>query len=353
MHTDIQKSIQKLLDKYPQHKEEKALYDALKELLDKTSKEDENLLCKAENIGGIVVENIPALIGQSANKHIIPSGFNEFDHKFGSFTKGEYVIIGGRPSMGKSQFVVNLCLNMLPAHPIAYFSLDLNKTHLLARLLAAKTTIAANSILQKQLSLEEITTLEKAAVEISTSTLYISDLPVYDLQAFEVECRCLVKEHKVQVIAVDYIQLIGKPSATYYSSRDRELATISRCIKNLAKELNVLFLCVSQLSRSVETRGGDKKPQLSDLRDSGSLEQDADKVILLYRPEYYSLLEDCDGTSSKGKMEVIMAKNKHGRSGSIQLNRTPEFTSFTEIESLAPDSKLEIKPDRMKDFDIF
>jgi len=353
MHSDIQYALKKLLDKYPQHKEEKALYDALKELLDKARKEDEHLLNKSENIADIVVENIPALVEQSANKYIIHSGFRELDHKFGSFTKGEYIIIGGRPSMGKSQFVVNLCLNMLPLHPVAYFSLDLNKTHLLVRLLAAKTTIAANSILQKQLSAEEITALEKAAVEISTSNLYISDLPVYDLQAFEDECRRLVKEHKVQVIAVDYLQLIGKPSATYYSNRDRELATISRCIKNLAKDLNVLFLCVSQLSRSVETRGGDKKPQLSDLRDSGSLEQDADKVILLYRPEYYNLLEDCNGSSLKGKMEVIMAKNKHGRTGSIQLKRTQEFTSFLEVELIAPDSKLDIKADRMKDFDIY
>lgn len=353
MHIDIQKSLQKLLDKYPQHKEEKALYDALKELLDNARTVDEHLLCKADNIADIVVANIPALIEQSEKKYIIHSGLKEFDQKFGSFTKGEYIIIGGRPSMGKSQFVVNLCLNMLPSHPVAYFSLDLNKTHLLARLLAAKTTLAANSILQKQLSAEEITALEKAAVEISTSNLYISDFSVYDLQAFEEECRRLVKEHKVQVIAVDYLQLIGKPSATYYSNRDRELATISRCIKNLAKDLNVLFLCVSQLSRSVETRGGDKKPQLSDLRDSGSLEQDADKVILLYRPEYYNLLEDCNGSSLKGKMEVIMAKNKHGRTGSILLKRTQEFTSFSEVELIAPDSKLEIKTDRMKDFDIY
>jgi replicative DNA helicase len=255
--------------------------------------------------------------------------------------------------MGKSQFVVNLCLNMLPSHPVAYFSIDLNKTHLLARLLASKTTIAANSILQKQLSPDEINVLEKAAVEISTSNLYVSDLPVYDLYLFEEECRRLVREHNVQVIAVDYIQLIGKPSAAYYSNRDRELATISRCIKNLAKELNVLFLCVSQLSRSVETRGGEKKPQLSDLRDSGSLEQDADKVILLYRPEYYNLFEDCNGENLRGKMEVILAKNKHGRTGSIHLMRTPEFTSFSDIAFTAPDSKLEIKADRMKDFDFF
>ena len=355
MHSDIQYALKKLLDKYPQHKEEKALYDALKELLDKARKEDEAFIFKAENIANVVVNNIPNFFELKENTQSIKTGFMEFDRSFGGFLKGEYTIIAGRPSMGKSQFMVNIALNMLHLdYGVAYFSFDLNKTHLLSRFLACKSDVAVSKILQNKLSDAEKVQVEKDAVEISTKNLFICDATVYKIEAMEEECRRLVKEQKVEVIFIDYIQMIDNMinSGSYYN-RDRELGKISRKFKKLAMDLNIAVICSSQLNRSVESRGGEKKPYLSDLRDSGNIEQDADKVIFIYRPEYYGLSEDQDGQSTKYLTEIIIAKNRNGSIGSLNLSRTPEFNGFKEYEYTIEEKVIEIPKDRLKDFDIF
>lgn len=355
MHSDIQYALKKLLDKYPQHKEEKTLYDSLKDLLEKAKAEDEENVCKAENIGSIVVSNIPNLFETKENTQMIQSGFQVFDSTFGGFSKGEYTIIAGRPSMGKSQFLVNLALNMLDLdYGVAYFSFDLNKTHLLTRLLACKSKIAASKILQNKLTDSEKAQVEKDAVVISTKNLHICDAAIYKLEALEEECRRLVKEHQVTVVFIDYLQMIDNMinSGAYYN-RDKEIGKISRKFKKLAMDLNIAIICSSQLNRSVETRGGEKKPYLSDLRDSGNIEQDADKVIFIYRPEYYGLSEDQYGNSNKYLVEIILAKNRNGSTGSFNLSRTPEFTGFKDYEFLIEEKMIEIPKDRLKDFDMF
>lgn len=355
MYSDIQYALKKLLDKYPQHKEEKALYDALKELLDKARKEDEEFEFKAENIGTVVVNNISNFFEVKENTQSIHTGFLEFDRTFGGFSKGEYTIIAGRPSMGKSQFLVSLALNMLNLdYGVAYFSFDLNKTHLLSRFMACKSGVAVSKILQNKLSDAEKAQVEKDAVEISTKKLYICDTAVYRIEALEEECRRLVKEHQLAVVFIDYIQMIDNMinSGAYYN-RDREIGRISRKFKKLAMELNIAVICSSQLNRSVETRGGEKKPYLSDLRDSGNIEQDADKVIFIYRPEYYNLMEDQNGNSNKYLVEIILAKNRNGCTGSFNLSRTPEFTGFKDYEYTMEEKVIEIPKDRLKDFDIF
>lgn len=355
MHSDIQKSLQKLLDKYPQHREEKALYDALKELLAKMKAEEEEWECKAENIGSIVANNISGLLDPKEKTQIITTGFSDMDNTFGGFSKGEYAIIAARPSMGKSLFMVNLTLNMLElGYGVAYFSFDLNKTHLLTRLLSCKSDVEASRILHNKLTAEEKAAVENAAVAVSTNNLHICDASIYKIEALEAECRRLVKEQNVSIIFIDYLQMIDNMinSSSYYN-RDREIGRISRKFKKLAMELNIAIICSSQLNRSVETRGGEKKPYLSDLRDSGNIEQDADKVIFIYRPEYYGLLEDMNGQSNKFLAEIIVAKNRNGYTGSFNLLRTPKFTGFKDFEVLIEDKVLEIPKDRLRDFDIF
>ncbi len=355
MHSNTIKSLQKLLDKYPQYKDEKALYNALQDLIDKERAEDEMFEYKAENIGSVVVNSIPFFFEENDNKQALKSGYSELDKTFGGFSKGEYIIIGGRPSMGKSQFLVNIAMNLLDSDcGVAYFSFDLNKTHLLARMLACKSGIAANKILQNKLSAVEKTKVETVAVEISTKNLHICDATIYKIETLEAECHRLVNEHQVSVVFIDYLQLIDNKiySGNYYN-RDREIGRISRIFKKISIELNIAVICSSQLSRSVETRGGEKKPYLSDLRDSGNIEQDADKVLFIYRPEYYGLTEGCNGESLKNIVEIIVAKNRNGYTGSFNIERTPEFTGFKNFINYIEEETIEIPKDRLRDFDIF
>ncbi|MBK9633960.1 MAG: DnaB-like helicase C-terminal domain-containing protein [Bacteroidetes bacterium] len=355
MLTDFQRSLQKLLDKYPQYKAEKSLYDALSELLGKARKEDEDYECKTESIGSIVANNIPNLFEEKENTQAILTGFKEFDSRFGGLSKGEFTIIAGRPAMGKSLLMVNLALNMLQLdYSVAYFSFDLNKTHLLTRFLACKSDVESSKILQNKLSNIEKELVENAAVELSSKKLFICDTVVYKIEAMEEECRRLVKEQKVDVIFIDYLQMIDNliNIGSYYN-RDREIGRISRKFKKLAMELNIAIICSSQLNRSVESRGGEKKPYLHDLRDSGNIEQDADKVIFMYRPDYYGLTHDYEGNETKNLVELIIAKNRNGCIGSINLLRTDKFTKFVDYEYYLDERTIEITKDRLSDFDFF
>jgi len=290
-------------------------------------KEFQNIVVReSENISGLVEENLTRLLRGVKDYNIIKSGFRDFDITFGGFSQGELVIIGGRPSMGKTQLLINLSLNMAQEHPVLYFTFDLPKPTLVNRFLAAVSGIAAGNIIQQDLSAEQKGKLKVAGKTIAACNIFINDSCSNSVTQLKKMCEKHIRENGVKVIILDYLQLMS--SAKYKNNREVEISYISRELKNIARELDVCVIASSQMSRAVEMRTGEKKPHLSDLRESGAIEQDADKVIFIFRPEYYGMIEDREGNCTEGIVEIIMAKNRNGGTGSIQLMIDKDFTRF-------------------------
>lgn len=276
-----------------------------------------------------IVQNIENKDGKN---NIIPTGFQYLDEEFGGLSLGELVVIGGRPAMGKSQFVINLVSNICDREPILFFSFDLTPTTLTSRLLSNRTGIAVDKIIQNQLINSDVSLIKMASKQLEISKLLVSDVGVANVnQTIEI-----IKEHvelyQTKIVVIDYLQLLGM--GKYSSGREAEIGHICRVLKMCAKELNISIILLSQLSRAVEVRGSSKKPQLSDLRDSGSIEQIADKVWFLYRPEYYMIdeLDDDEFTSTDCILMLIVAKNKNGKIGTSYFKRDIPFTTFQSIQ---------------------
>ena len=261
---------------------------------------------------------------------IIPSGWSNFDNELGGFSVGELVVIGSRPGMGKTHLLIDLALKMVRDFPVLYVSLDLSETLFLSRILSASLKIYNQKILRGQLDEEEVERIELFQKSNDQLPLHIYDGPVHSMNALKTMCRRMAEEKGVRVVFVDYLQLLS--SNRYRHNREAEIAYISRMLKSIARELKIVIIASSQLSRSVEMRGGDKRPILSDLRESGAIEQDADKVIFLYRPEYYGFLCDDEGRSTVGLAELIVAKNRMGPITRIALKADLAFSSFTPYE---------------------
>ena len=291
-----------------------------------------------------IVQNIE---NKEVNKNLIPTGFQYLDEDFGGLSLGELVVIGGRPGMGKSQFVINLVSNICDREPILFFSFDLTQSTLTSRILSNRTGIAVNNIIQNQLVNSDINLIKLAAKQLENSKLFVSDIGVSNVnQTIEI-----IKEHvelyNTKIVVIDYLQLLG--IGKYNTGREAEISHICRVLKMCAKELNISILLLSQLSRAVEVRGSSKKPQLSDLRDSGSIEQIADKVWLLYRPEYYMIdeLDDDDFTSTDCILMLLVAKNKNGKIGVSYFKRNTNFTEFNSIKK--PGDSFEFNEDRLSE----
>ncbi len=290
-------------------------------------KEFQNIVVReSEKIADLVDENLTMLLQGIKGQNIIKSGFNDFDIMFGGFSQGELVIIGGRPSMGKTQLLINISLNIAQQHPVLYFTFDLPKLSLINRFLAAVSGIAAGNIMQQDLNTEQKGKLKVAGKTIAACNIFINDSCSNSVTQLKKMCEKHIRENGVKVIILDYLQLMS--SAKYKNNREVEISYISRELKNIARELDVCVIASSQMSRAVEVRTGEKKPHLSDLRESGAIEQDADKVIFIFRPEYYGMLEDREGNCTEGIAEIIMAKNRNGGTGSIQLMIDKDFTRF-------------------------
>ncbi len=268
---------------------------------------------------------------------MIPSGFNQMDNEFGGFVGGELAIIGARPGMGKTQLMVNLALQMAKSKPVLYCSCDLSESLLLSRFIASLSKISMRTLLQKKFLPEEIKQLQEVEKQVFTNDLFIN-VDITSIGDLKAVCKKHIEEDGVHVIFVDYLQLLG--TSKYKNNREQEISIISRELKNIAKEYNVCMIVASQLSRAVETRTMSRRPILSDLRDSGAIEQDADKVIFLYRPEYYGLTTYEDGSPSHCIATLIIAKNRNGSLGEMQLERDENFTFFKEI--IPEDVKFEI-----------
>ncbi|MCB0505514.1 MAG: replicative DNA helicase [Cyclobacteriaceae bacterium] len=311
------------------------------DLLDKTEGSlfeisEQNIRKNYQDMRTIMTEALGEL--EARQKHTdgltgVPSGFSELDRVTSGWQPSDLIIIAARPGMGKTAFVVSAMRNAAVdfGKPVAIFSLEMSSVQLVNRLISAESELESEKIKKGNLADYEWQQLLHKTEKISKSPIFIDDTPALTILELRAKCRRLKSQHDVQLIIIDYLQLMSADSRSG-GNREQEIASISRALKGLAKELNVPVIALSQLSRAVETRGGDKRPQLSDLRESGSIEQDADMVMFLYRPEYYGLNEDAEGMPTTGMGEVIIAKHRNGSLDNVKLKFIGKFTKFTDMD---------------------
>ena len=272
----------------------------------------------------------------------VPTGYHKLDDITSGWQPSDLVIIAGRPAMGKTSFALSMAKNIAADYhvPMAFFSLEMSNVQLVNRLISNCCEIQGSKILNGQLQPDEWERLDKRLNSLLGAPLYVDDTPGLSVFELRTKARRLVREHGVKIIMIDYLQLMNA-NGMRFSSRQEEVSTISRSLKGLAKELNVPILALSQLNRGVENREGleGKRPQLSDLRESGAIEQDADMVIFVHRPEYYHIIEDDHGNNLRGMAQIIIAKHRKGATGDVLLTFRGEFTRFENPE----DGKLEEK----------
>ncbi len=310
------------------------------ELLDRTEQSifqisDSNLRKNYDNMKSLMFRAIQELQEKKNHKDGltgIPSGFSRLDRLTSGWQKSDLVIIAARPGMGKTAFIVSALRNAAVDFnfPVAIFSLEMASLQLVNRLISAEAELESEKIKKGNLADFEWQQLVTKTNRLSSAPIFIDDTPALSILELRAKCRRLKAEHNVQLIVIDYLQLMKGDGG---GNREQEIASISRALKGVAKELNVPVIALSQLSRGVETRGGDKRPQLSDLRESGSIEQDADIVMFLYRPEYYKITEYEDGTPSQGVAEVIIAKHRNGSLDSVRLKFIGKYTKFADYDS--------------------
>ncbi len=260
----------------------------------------------------------------------VPCGFTSLDRITSGWQKSDMVVIAARPSMGKTAFVLSMMRNIAVIYnkPVALFSLEMSSVQLVNRLVVAETGLSSEKIKTGKLSTEEWEQLEVKIKDLAEAPIFIDDTPAISLFELRAKCRRLKLMHDIQLVVVDYLQLMTGPGDA--SSREQEVSNISRGLKAIAKELNVPVIALSQLNRGVELRGGDKRPQISDLRESGAIEQDADIVIFIHRPERYGITEDEEGNSTKGKAEIIVAKHRNGATCDVNLKFVSDQAKFVD-----------------------
>jgi replicative DNA helicase len=278
----------------------------------------------------------------------IGSGFYELDDLTNGWQKSDLVIIAARPAMGKTAFVMQCARNAAVDFnkPVVVFSLEMAKRQLTQRLIAGETQIMLEHIQKRSLEEWEKAKLTSATQKLRKSPLHVDDTPALSVELFRSKCIRLKKKFDIQLIIIDYLQLMTIAGSKKNGNREQEISKISAALKSVAKELNVPVIALSQLSRAVESRPGmAKRPMLSDLRESGSIEQDADQVFFLYRPEYYGITEDADGNSVHGLCELINAKNRHGATDTIKVKFIGKYTKFMDWnEKPIDESNFSISP---------
>lgn len=265
----------------------------------------------------------------------IPSGFTELDKITSGWQKSDLVIIAARPAMGKTAFVLSMAKNIAVDFniPVAIFSLEMSNVQLVNRLIMNVCEIEGNKIRNGRLTKAEWDKLEHSIGILETAPIYVDDTPGLSVFELQSKARKLVKEHKIQMIIIDYLQLMNANGMSF-GSREQEVSIISRNLKGLAKELDIPVIALSQLSRAVEKRDSSnsnvdgKKPLLSDLRESGAIEQDADMVCFIHRPEYYKLYDDGNGKDLRGLGQIIVAKHRNGATDEIWLRFIGKYTRF-------------------------
>ena len=286
-----------------------------------------------------IVDQAHQLLLQAANREGgltgVPSGFRKLDDITAGWQPSDLIIIAGRPAMGKTSFALSIAKNIAVDYrkPIAFFSLEMNNVQLVNRLISNVCSIPGNKILNGQLTPDEWERFDSNIRKMQGAPIYVDDTPGLSIFELRTKARRLVREHNIEVLLIDYLQLMHA-NGMRFNSRQEEVSTISRSLKSLAKELNIPVLALSQLSRAVEQREGveGKRPQLSDLRESGAIEQDADMVLFVHRPEYYHILQDEKGNDLHGMAQIIIAKHRKGATGDVLLNFRGEYTRFANPE---------------------
>jgi replicative DNA helicase len=292
-------------------------YDTMSSLAAKALKQMNDLKGKVDGLTGV------------------PTGFTDLDRLTSGWQPSDLIILAARPGMGKTSFVLSLARNAATefGKGVAIFSLEMASIQLAQRVIAMEAEIPVHKMRNAQLEDEEWTNLRAGIERISDAPIYIDDTPGINIFELRAKCRRMKLQYDIQMIIIDYLQLMsGGGDGSKNTNREQEVSAISRALKGLAKELSVPVIALSQLSRAVEVRGGSKKPQLSDLRESGSIEQDADMVGFIYRPEYYDIMEDEQGMSNKGIAEIIIAKNRHGSQDTVRLRFNAPLTRFENLD---------------------
>ncbi|MCF6365188.1 MAG: replicative DNA helicase [Bacteroidales bacterium] len=262
----------------------------------------------------------------------VPSGYSSLDRITSGWQNSDLVIIAARPSMGKTAFVLSMARNMTVNHnkTVAFFSLEMSSLQLVTRLISSETELGSEKLRSGNLKDYEWQQLEDKITNLEKARLFIDDTPAISLFELRSKLRKLKTREHIDLVVIDYLQLMTGPQETK-GNREQEVSTISRGLKAIAKELNLPIIALSQLNRSVEMRSGMKRPQLSDLRESGAIEQDADIVMFIHRPEKMGLTEDEAGNSTKGLAEIIIAKHRNGAIADVQLRFREEFARFEEL----------------------
>ena len=271
--------------------------------------------------------NLEELYNRKQHVTGVPSGFTELDYKTAGFHGSELILIAARPAMGKSAFVLNIATHAaLKANiPVAIFSLEMSKEQMVNRIMCSEAMVDSNKVRTGKLEEDDWTKLAEAIGPLSEAEIYIDDTPGISVTEIRSKCRKLKMEKNIGLVVIDYLQLV-QASARRGGSREQEISEISRSLKILAKEIGVPVIALSQLSRAVEQRP-DHRPMLSDLRESGAIEQDADLVMFLYRDDYYN-----PESEKKNIAEVIIAKHRGGSTGTLDLGWFGNYTKFVNLE---------------------
>ena len=276
----------------------------------------------------------------------IPSGFTRLDRLTSGWQKAELTIVAARPSMGKTAFALTMARNIAIDHgkKVAIFSCEMSSVQLVNRLIISETDIAGDKIKNGRLSEDEWKQLDSRIKKLVQAPIFIDDTPAITVTELRAKCRRLMAQHKLDLVIIDYLQLMTGPANS--GSREQEVSNISRSLKSIAKELNVPVIALSQLNRSAELRGGLKRPQLSDLRESGAIEQDADMVVFIHRQDKFGILTFEDGSSTKGIAEIILAKNRNGPVDDIRLRFREEKALFVDLEDFDLEDEASAQPAR-------
>jgi len=304
------------------------LDEAEKNLFDIT---EQNLNRGFEKLSSLVVQartQLEEIAGKEGGLTGVPSGFTGLDRYTSGWHPSDLIILAARPGMGKTAFAMCLARNAAVDYkkPVAVFSLEMSGLQLTQRLLSMEAGVSGEKLRTGKLDDTEWARLHTAIEKLGDVPLYIDDTPGINIFELRAKCRRLKMQHDIQMVLIDYLQLMsGGPDNKKGGNREQEISSISRALKGMAKELNVPVIALSQLSRAVETRSGPKRPQLSDLRESGAIEQDADIVTFLYRPDYYEIGES---EQEEGFTELILAKHRNGALGMVELKFVKDHVKF-------------------------
>lgn len=341
-HIVLQKFIQRQLihvstltinDAFADQKDVLEMLDsAEQQLFDITDKNLNTGFQKISSVAAEVAKNIEALSQREDGLTGVTTGFKELDKITNGWQNSDLIIIAARPGMGKTAFTLSLAANAAESGKgVGIFSLEMANAQLVQRLISMDSMIPATTLREGSLKAEQWPILAKSVEHLSELPVFIDDTPAINIFELRAKCRRLKQNHDIGLVVIDYLQLMSAGDSNKRGNREQEISSISRALKGMAKELNLPVIALSQLSRAVETRGGDKKPQLSDLRESGAIEQDADIVTFIYRPDYYELADAMETPSNTA--EIIISKHRNGSLGTVTLEFIKENVKFVDYQN--------------------